>query len=326
MSKKNSGSLFLKINNQLITEGVNTHLSVEELYVYAFLLQGEDRRGQVITTIGTIHEYAKVKFGTREDNATNKIRNILIGLKDKKIIKILDSNGIEVKELKANSRIAVVFSKLKENGHVQVSYGLFEAFETAMDFYIYALTARWDNAGGFSCSYDRWADLLKVTRRTAIRAVNLVIAKGIIYKNIGDYRDNEDGSQKYQDINTYRIRPFPESEKTNMTKNKDIEEAIRKFHKEHEYSNSPIHHIDLNSGITRFETRKNEHGIDLYPIEEDYVFYMEVKEATANRKMTSLERKFLFVANTRITDLMKNDNTKFKQVWDRAAKIHNDNR
>lgn len=326
VEKYTSTELFIKISNLLLTEDSPFHLTPEELYIYSFISQKEDRKREVLITPSLVHSFMKVKFGTREDNATKKIIETLFSLRDKNVIAIKDNDDKPIEKVKSNQGVKVRILPLKENGHVQILYKMFEAFDDVNDFYLYTLVARWENAGGFNCSYDRWASLLGKSRRTAIRLVNTAIAKGLFYKNIGDYYDDEENThQKHQDINTYNINPFSYEDKSIMSKNKDIEIAIKKFHEEHEYSDSPIHHLDLNSGIARFETRTDENGTSVYPNEDDYIFYLEVLDITRNKKKTELEKKFLFVANTRITSLMKGENIKFKKAWENAYTRYNEN-
>lgn len=301
------GNLFIKINNKLITEKTNYHTTERELYLLSMLVREENREKKVLTTLSLLSGFLPIPFASREDNSVKYIKEALLSMKEKGIINIINPNGEVVNEMKAHDPILIILIEIEGKGHIQISYDKFESFTSITDYYIYVAVARWEKAGGFKCSFDRWAELLHCSERRVKTVIKKAVAQKIIYKNTGDYKEGEINVQKKQEQNVYKTVPFRIEEKTNMTKKNETIAASSKFKSEIETDDV------IESGIYMFSTYKDDEGQDIYPELADYKLYIEVKR---QKDRTEQELHFMKIAEKRMNQ-MKN-NPKSIELYEQA--------
>lgn len=307
---------FIKIKNSLITEDSNCHLVEKELYLYSMLVKDMNIDREIKTTISLLNEFSNVKFASRSDNAVRLISKTLFSLNQKGLIILVNEDGEIPKSLKGNDSIRISIIETEEIGHTQVNFSQFEVFTTMSDYYIYCAVARWNNKIA-KYSLDRWASILQCSRNSAIAKIEEAIKKGIIYKNIGDYKKGE-GTQMKQEINLYSLEPFENEQKTNITKKEEITKANVKFREEHIYDIDISNQGLLNDKTFIFNTYKDKNGTSIFPDADDYLFYIKVKSGLSDRyePATTLEQNFLEVAEKRIEHLK--GNSKYKELFEEA--------
>ncbi|MFJ8063303.1 hypothetical protein ACIQYS_01545 [Psychrobacillus sp. NPDC096426] len=237
---------FFMIPDRLITEGEETHLTEIELYLYSLLLRKKNYEGVTETSITFLHETSPIEFGSSKQRSIDLIKTGLLSLMEKKVIricngkreilnnyKLINDDGEITKEYKPSDLIIIIFGNSSIKGHTEIDYSKFDSFETMSDYYIYVATLRWIGSGNgnFNCSYERWARILQVTDKTAKTKVNEAVEKKIVYKNIGNYKDEvlNGRPQKRQNVNAYRTTPFQITEKTIMTKKQEAENVADLF-------------------------------------------------------------------------------------------------
>ena len=217
---------FLVIPDRLITEGEESHLTEIELYLYSLLLKKRNYEGVTETCISFIEETCPIEMGSSRQRSIELIKKTLLSLADKKVLKICSAKGEILNEFKPSELIVIIFGKSRIKGHTEVDYKKVDSFTSLSDYYVYVVVARFKNSGNgsFNCSYCRWAKILRVSEKTAKTKVNKAVEKEIIYKNIGNYRDDDSlgGAQKKQEKNSYRITPYKKHEKTIMTNRNEL--------------------------------------------------------------------------------------------------------
>ncbi|MEC1744561.1 hypothetical protein [Schinkia azotoformans] len=193
----------------------------------------KNREQLTITNVDVLHQYSPINFFSRETESKQRIKNNLLSLKQKEII------SFPVDEVKNNTLLTITFvDDLKDEsigkgvkGFEKIEYNKFISFPSMIDNYIYFTVKRFDSLGGFKCDYERWSYILDVAKKTAQTKVDEAVKHKIIYKNIGDYKEEElnNRKQKKQEINTYKSIPFVEEEKSIQTKKVEIKEQQQKL-------------------------------------------------------------------------------------------------
>ncbi|MEK5208116.1 hypothetical protein [Psychrobacillus sp. FSL H8-0510] len=231
---------FFMIPDRLISEDGSLQLTEVELYLYSLLLRKKNYEGVTETSITFLHESSPIEFGSSKQRSIDLIKSGLLSLMEKKVIricnskreilknfKLINNDGEIIKDYKPSDLIIIIFGNSSLKGHTEIDYSKFDSFVSMSDYYIYCAVARWINSGNgnFNCSYDRWARILQVTDKTAKTKVNEAVEREIIYKNIGNYKDEavKGRTQKIQNVNAYRTTPFNNTEKTIMTKKQEVE-------------------------------------------------------------------------------------------------------
>ncbi len=219
-------SPFIALWNVFAEEESYYHLSHEELYLYSLLSTLNNHEQIIYTSIDVLEQISPIKFYSREKESKQRIKNYLSSLVEKSIIKInkaeFDNKTAIIVTLVDNLEDDSIGKGIK--GFARIPYDKFRSFTNMIDFYIYFTVIRFDDIGdkvkGFNCSYERWSYILKCSERKARNEIDKCVNNKIIYKNIGDYIDeNVKGrKQKKQDNNIYRTIPFNEKEKTMQTK------------------------------------------------------------------------------------------------------------
>ncbi|MFB7159380.1 hypothetical protein [Lysinibacillus sp. NPDC056232] len=163
---------------------------------------------------------------------------------------------------------------------------------------MYLAVFKWANSGDgtFGCSKSRWANILKCSESTAIIGVNEAVEVGLIHKNIGDY--NETGKQN---TNQYRTTPFKDDEITYHSFNKKyVEKEI-----EEETNLKHFNVEQLKEAEQSFNTFKNENGKDAFPVEKDYIAFLDLQKQKREMGLTDFEIRVFRAMENRIKKLKK---------------------
>ncbi|MTT32707.1 hypothetical protein GMB86_11885 [Terrilactibacillus sp. BCM23-1] len=213
-----------QLYNVLAEENSNYHLNVEELYLYSLLNTLRTRQKVSIASIDLLHGYSPVKFFSRDKEAKQRIKKILISLKEKKVIdspidNTLDNKSVFTVKFPLDLKDESIGKGVK--GFEQIFIQTFLNMPSFETFYVYFTIKRFDKLGGFRCDFERWGNILNITSRTAQKKIENALQEGYIYKNSGEYKAKENGEQKKQEPNIYKTTPFESKEKTSTTKKKE---------------------------------------------------------------------------------------------------------
>lgn len=213
----------VRLYNEFREVGGEYHLSVDELYLYSVLRRLMNYDSKTITNVDVLEQYTRnilqSPYHSRTGEAKTKVRNSLESLLEKGVI---HDNSESIKN---NTMLEITFAEMSDvfKHYESIPFKKFESFTDRTLFYIYFVVASWKGSkGGFNSSYNRWADILDVTVKTAEKYVDRAVEEGIIHVNTGDYSDIEARyGQKKRDSNTYSIYPFKEDDKTPAQKKKE---------------------------------------------------------------------------------------------------------
>lgn len=289
---------FIKINNQLLDDKSEFHLTSEELYIYSLLSISRNLRGQVYTTLSTIHAMEHIKLASSQKRGVQAIKDTLISLRDKKVIRFTNTDGEITDDFKANDILLVELSEFDTESFTQLDFEVFDGIKEIRHLHIYLAVFKWANSkdGTFGCAKSRWAKILKCSESTATKAVNEAVDAGIIHKNIGDY--NETGKQN---TNQYRTTPFEDDEITHHSfKKKYVEKEI--------VEETDLEHFtveQLKEAEQRFKKFKDDNGEDVFPIEQDYVAVLDLRKQKREVGLTDFEKRVLRAGENRINKLKK---------------------
>lgn len=333
----NNNNFFIKIPNQLITEGEGNifHLDSKELYVYSFLYINKRMDGNLIMSLSCMHDFIPIKISKQKDRNVKALKDVLSNLIEKGIVKIKSSNNedADMSNVKSSDSLLFHFENLEEEGHGQIPYEIFYKIESLIEYYIYVAVKRWENLtktqGIFTCSYDRFARILKVSTPTAIKSIEKSIKNGLIFKNVGAYKDKDEvKDERLQDVNQYKTTPFLEYQKTNMT---------LKYEKDSDYSSEDVYleakgemyysHEDLEYCFNQWNLFEDElTGEQLHPPMEAHLIGLLVEHFLAKRNPTEMEEKVMDKIKWRTKLMLKTP--KGEQLWEKEhleAKYHFEN-
>lgn len=322
MTTKETVIPFILFPNYLIEEDMETQLTADELYLYALLYMEKSITNEVKTTVSLLSDMAMIKFYSKKDKNIKAISDSLFSLKTKGIIQIVNFDGEELILFKSNESIRISFVNYDYKGYTTVKHSTVNKFDNTLDFLIFINVAKWHHKGSFDCSYARWARILNCTPKTAISRINKAVENQIIYRNIGNYINDEEVRQKVQDINSYRVIPFEQDEKTIQTLKYEESVANIKFRKHipkdesfdvRNMFNKKDYSEAIAEAITIFSTYEDEQGYNIYPNEDDYFIYIQTKASLEFRKPTKQEEKFMQIATNRIKQL--ENNSGFADPW-----------
>lgn len=306
--------LFFKIENELITEDNIYHLNDKELYIYSLLKMSKRLDGKIYLSVPLLSDIMELKFSKRDTRNYKILKDVLEELSKKELIKIINTKGelLSVQETSLSTSLCIDMNEIESEGHTQVPYHIFYQMQDMISLYIYIAVKRWENRrtgklGTFKCSYDRFARILKVTRSTAQKYIEEAIASKLIFRNTGDFIDDE--NEIKQEVNEYRCTPFSESEKSVTTKVREYNSQFSpdSVLSECDYDNSDLQHFfemwdtfedrDMSTGGTK----------PYVPDSTAQLMYMEILENTKNRKPTKMEKKFIDKAEWRIKAIYNSD-------------------
>lgn len=199
--------MFIKCYNSFADYSSQYKLTQDEFYIYCYLYTNRTYEEYVLTSVDLIHQTLNISFSSKESSNKKIIMNCLLNLKQKGII------SFEADQFKNNTALYITFNEIEAKGFEGISYEKFRSFKNATDCYIYFCVARYQKLNGFEASYNDWASVLNVSRKTAIEIIEDVCKRGIIYKEIGGYTDEEIRSnQKKQEKNRYYIQKVEQKE------------------------------------------------------------------------------------------------------------------
>ncbi len=303
----------IQLLNSFTMEGNENHLTEKELYLYCHLRREKHLSDDLKTSTSIIADFLLVPFNNKKDRNVKEVKEALVGLQNKSAITISNQDGEMIENPKGNQSLRIIFTERKDKeGFYKLPYLDFDTFNHISDLYVHVTVAKWK--GSFNCSYDRWASILMCSRNTAMLKVAEAVQHKSIYCNTGDYQ-----SDKKQEVNKYKIRPFSKDEKSYMTKKSEIQKATDKVHEGQEnlsdYDEWLINETDI------FNMYKDDEGTSVFPTYDDYEFYMEVEDKVKNEEPTVREILFLKSARKRI-DRLKG-NSLFHEEWEKAEEIYN---
>lgn len=327
--------MFIKIPNNLITDGKRKHMSDRELYLYSLLWMDKRLDGQVITSLTLQSKYmlecTGVAFSKREQRNMQLIKEALISMSEKEIISIKDLrlDSIEPSDVKNSDVIIIEFKRDNTKGHAQIPHEIFYKCKTTYDLYIYTAVKRWENSeankkGVLLCDYERFARIIGVSRATAYKHIESAIERELIYRNTGDYINDKDEIRQEQ--NEYRCTPFSESEKSLMTKKKAKEARKNRTSHDNVLEDCDYGVGDLEDAIywwsafKELDTRTGEE-VNYIPDSEAQLIHMEVIENTRDRYPTKAEYKLIDTANWRTKIIMNSNNERLMNEFEYQKEI-----
>ncbi|WP_101844233.1 hypothetical protein [Halobacillus sp. Marseille-P3879] len=251
--------MFIKLYNVLGEEKSQYHLSVEELYLYSVLRRLSNYKGETYVNVNGIEEYVRnycnSPFHSRAREGRQRVSTYLMSLQEKAVINI-------DREVSSANFFKVTFVEgLKEDkvlGHEQITYDYFDSVEGKTgktDLYITFIVSRWKKAGSFTCSYERWGNILDMSTKTAERKVNDAVDREVIYCKAGNYTDKEvRAGQKKKDSNQYSVEPF----------DKETPVAEENRSSEPDFNSNDEYYFDTGNWL-------NNNNLD----ENDYIIYIK---------------------------------------------------
>jgi len=279
--------MFIKCYNSFADYSSQYKLTQDEFYIYCYLYTNRTYEEYVLTSVDLIHQTLNISYSNKESSNKKIIMNCLLNLKQKGII------SFEADQFKNNTALYITFKEIEAKGFESISYEKFRSFKNATDCYIYFCVARYQKLNGFEASYNDWASVLGVSRKTAIEMIESVCKRGIIYKEIGEYTDEEIRSnQKKQEKNRYYIQKVEQKEKdvteTSATSSKETVQIVQE-------------NDTTNTANEQEETR--EHN-----------WYVKGSQLTANDfyiYITTNDEKLKKQAEARINAISKNEKGKY---------------
>lgn len=282
--------MFLQLYNVFGLENSKFHMSMEELYIYSLLKRRVDFNNVTVLTVDLLSQlstkYHGIKIHSKKSEARKRIKSQLVSLQEIGVIKI-DGDYSKYDEL-----LEVSFVDVKDSGHAQIDYRVFDNIKDMSDLYIHYVVACFNNKNNkfkvpFNCTDERWARILNVKSVTTVRGyIEQAISSGLIHKNSGDYnKERARKGQNGQDINQYKIIPFTEEEKSNIQKKKE---------KESQTDESNKYNFPTGNWL-------NNNNLDV----DDYIIYLEHKQ-----KSDPISKDFIADCENKINRIMKG-NPKF---------------
>lgn len=312
---------FIRVVNELVTEGTKYHLTERELYLWSMLYRDKNIDSEVRTTISLLGGISTVPFAKtkRTDHKVNRIKETLLLLKQKGLITFANIDGdVQLLSFKANDSIRIKMEIFKDDGFIRVPFSKFESFTTMSDYYIFCAVDKWTNSPSKVAKYSlsRWELILQCKKDTVIKKLDAAIENKVIYKNTGDFVKGE----MKQEVNMYSTKPFANEMKSNITKAKEIEEANEKYRAENRtYDHTLDDDETLYDNINIFKTYSDEFGMSIFPDVDDYVFYLEIEDELKSRPASKLEAEFIKVAKRRMGQMK--DNPKFQEAYEEALYV-----
>lgn len=260
-------------------------LTQDEFYIYCYLYTNRTYEEYVLTSVDLIHQTLNISFSNKESSNKKIIMNCLLNLKQKGII------SFEADQFKNNTALHITFNEIEAKGYEGISYEKFRSFKNATDCYIYFCVARYQKLNGFEASYNDWVSVLNVSRKTAIEIIEDVCKRGIIYKEIGRYTDEEIRSnQKKQEKNRYYIQKVEQKENVANKSATSSKETVQ-----------TVQENDITNANNEQEQR--EHN-----------WYVKGSQLTANDLyiyLTTNDEKLKKQAEARINAISKNEKGKY---------------
>ncbi|WP_031408024.1 hypothetical protein [Geobacillus vulcani] len=278
--------MFIKCYNSFADYSSQYKLTQDEFYIYCYLYTNRTYEEYVLTSVDLIHQTLNISFSNKEYSNKKIIMNCLLNLKQKDII------SFEADQFKNNNALYITFNEIEAKGYEMLSYEKFRSFKNATDCYIYFCVARYQKLNGFEASYNEWANVLGVSRKTAIEMIEDAVQRKIIFKETGTYTDEmvEDRQQKKQEKNRYYIQKVEQKENVAVKSATSSKENVQTVQ-------------ENNTTNTTNEQEQREHN-----------WYIKDSQLTANDfyiYLTTNDEKLKKQAEFRINAISKNDKGKY---------------
>lgn len=314
----------MKVQNKLITESSEFHLTVIGLYLYVLINSQLNINKTFSTNRDVLIQQLEGVFGAKRSTIVAKLNSALDEILEKTPLIVSNAEWQS-----ATNKDLLIFS-MPENreNHTQVPYEVITSVNDVDMLYIYVCVARWANKGDgfFKCPYTRWAKLFQCSERTAKSKVKEAILKKLIFVNRGNYIG---GSSKKQDINEYTIKPIAHENKTLASIAYEKAESSKYFDGVLGYDKTPLaqrkgffeYANQVEIANWAFEnTDKNS-----YPENDHYYAVAIVQRRQKQHVLAPEELKLLEVAQRRIKVLSTNSRLKMivEDKVERAKKLVN---
>jgi len=181
----------IKVSNGDV-DGGKYSLSSRELYVFSWLSMYKNLEHEVVTSLDVLNK--KIPFVKTKGSNKNILERTIKSLVDKGCIEILDEDSEVYEILILNidkNFIFIEFSKVREL--------------SADELMIYAFLRRYDKYDAYDVSYTKWSQILRCSKKTAVKQIEEAILDGIIDKKVNNYTNSKMNNQKLQGKNTYSI-------------------------------------------------------------------------------------------------------------------------
>src|SRR5699024_9780474 len=140
-------------------------LSSRELYVFSWLSMYKNLEHEVVTSLDVLNK--KIPFVKTKGSNKNILERTIKSLVDKGCIEILDEDS-EVYEIFIlnidKNFIFIEFSKVREL--------------SADELMIYAFLRRYDKYDAYDVSYTKWSQILRCSKKTAVKQIEEAILDG----------------------------------------------------------------------------------------------------------------------------------------------------
>lgn len=308
-----STEIFVKVQNRLITESSESHLSVNGLYLYVLINSQLNINKTFSTNRDVLIQQLEGIYGSKRSTIVEKLNGALGEILEKTPL-IVDNT-----DWKNGSSKDLLIFRMPENqeNHTQVSYEAIASLNNVDMLYIYVCVARWANLeeGFFKCPYTRWAKLLQCSERTAKSKIKEAISMKLIFVNRGNYID---GSSKKQDINEYTIKPIAHEDKTLASLAYEKAESSKYFDGILGYDKIPLSQRNgffeyanqVEVATWAFENKDKK----FYPEDDHYYAVANAQRRQKTHLLAPEELKLIEVAQLRIKIL--STNAKLKTIVD----------
>ncbi|MFT9820587.1 hypothetical protein [Lysinibacillus sp. NPDC056185] len=300
---------FVKVQNRLITEDTESHLSVNGLYLYVLINSQLNINKTFSTNRDVLIQQLEGIYGSKRSTIVAKLNGALEEILEKSplIVDNLDWKNSSSKDL-----LTFRMPENREN-HTQVPYEVIASINDVVMLYIYVCVARWANKdkGFFKCPYVRWAKLLQCSERTAKSKIKEAVSQKVIFVNRGNYIE---GVSKQQDINEYHIRSIAQKDKTIASIGYERAENSKNIEGIMGYDTTPLAerkgfleyaaHVEI--AIRAFENMDKS----FYPSDEHYHTLAIAQRRNKTHLLAPEEQKLLEVALRRIKILSTNEKLK----------------
>lgn len=200
--------LYMKISNESVTLDSERKLNDKELYLYAFLQSKKGWNGEVLMAYDILIGEIVLFDDKNEGRLKKKIRETVNSLEAKGYLNVQHSD----KYFKAT------FEEVADN-FTSITFGEVERIKDPLDFYIFTCVKRWNRA---KYSFSIWAELIGKSESRTKSIIKSAVDRGIIYRLIGSYSEEEVNGYRRQDSNTYCTTPFKVEEIEQQPKKKEM--------------------------------------------------------------------------------------------------------
>lgn len=297
----------------MITENLESHLSVNGLYLYVLINSQLNINKTFSTNRDVLIQQLEGVFGSKRSTVAAKLNSAMEEILEKSPL-VVDSTNWQ----NSSSKELLTF-RMPENreNHTQVPYEVIASLNDVDMLYIYVCVARWENKdkGFFKCPYVRWAKLLQCSERTAKSKIKEAVSQKVIFVNRGNYIE---GVSKQQGINEYHIRPIAQKDKTAASIGYERAENSKYIEGIMGYDTTPLTerkgfleyatHVEI--AIRAFENMDKSS----YPSDEHYHTLAVAQRRKKTHLLAPEEEKLLDVAQRRIKIL--STNPKLKTIVD----------